>query len=338
MIIDLHTHLYPASYLKALERNPGLPRVVREGEGYQFEIFADEVVRRPDGVRPGRVMGPEYHSVSDKLRFMDVHGIDRSVISLGNPWLDPFQSSESVDLARRLNDEFEDMAVKSGGRLLAYAVLPMHEMGAALAELNRIERHRHLVGVSLGTRPFGARLDDSMLEPLWSELARRRLITFVHPHYGLGLEEMGGYGHILPVGLAFVFETTAAFSRLVLSGVLRRHPTLTLLAAHSGGTLPFVSARLDNSWRAEEDSVFGQEAPSADLGRIYYDSLSYSSHAIGATLEFAGAEHMVFGTDHPFAISNAGANIASIKRLDHGQEAIFHQTAQRLIEAAQQTV
>lgn len=334
MIIDLHTHLYPKVYLAALERVPGLPRVVRDAAGYQFEIFADEVVTRPDGVRPGRAMGPEYYGVGDKLRFMDDHRIDLSVVSVGNPWLDPFQGDAGVELARTLNDELEDMAAASHGRLLAYGVLPMTTVEQALTELSRIATHRHLVGISLGTRPFGTSLDDVHLEPLWGALAERKLIVFIHPHYGLGLQEMGGFGHILPVGIGFVFETTLAISRLVLAGVLRRHPALTLLAAHSGGTLPFVAARLDNSWRAEEDSVFGEVPPSVDLQRVFYDSLSYSPHAIGATLEFAGADHMVFGTDHPFAISNAAANVAAIEQLGKGQKDIFHGTASRLIAAA----
>lgn len=36
----------------------------------------------------GRPIGPEYYDVEQKLQFMENHGIDISVISLANPWLD----------------------------------------------------------------------------------------------------------------------------------------------------------------------------------------------------------------------------------------------------------
>ncbi len=70
-------------------------------------------------------------------------------------------------------------------------------------------------------------------------MAGRDLIAFVHPHDGVGLEAVGGWGHILPVGLGFVFETTVALARMALGGVPRRHPDLVVLGAHSGGTIPF---------------------------------------------------------------------------------------------------
>ena len=48
-----------------------------------------------------------------------------------------------------------------------------------------------------------------------------------------------------PVG--FMVDTTLAFARLILSGFLDRYPNAKLIAPHGGGTLPYLSGRLDRS-------------------------------------------------------------------------------------------
>ena len=70
-------------------------------------------------------------------------------------------------------------------------------------------------------------------------------MIFVHPHYGLGNEALGDYGHAMPLALGFPFETTASIARLILSGVFDRFPELRLMAAHAGGVLPYLASRLD---------------------------------------------------------------------------------------------
>lgn len=85
-----------------------------------------------------------------------------------------------------------------------------------------------------------------------------------HPHYGIeGAFGTQDNGHVLPLALGFPFETTIvslvhrsfshhthvffqtkAIARLILAGVLDRHPTLPLLLAHSAGALPALSSRL----------------------------------------------------------------------------------------------
>ena len=124
-----------------------------------------------------------------------------------------------------------------------------------------------LYGVVSGTRLAGMAFDDLRLDPVWSALAETGTPMLVHPHFGLGLSAMDGFGHSLPLALAFTFETTTALSRLVMSGVLDRHPDLSVIGSHGGGTIPYLAGRLDGCW-APDDVARARRQLTADLGAV----------------------------------------------------------------------
>ena len=70
-------------------------------------------------------------------------------------------------------------------------------------------------------------------------------------------EQLAGTGHTLPLALGFPFETTTAIARLILGGVLDRHPRLRLLVAHAGAALPALAGRLDACAATDHGSDFG---------------------------------------------------------------------------------
>src|SRR5690606_40341270 len=70
-----------------------------------------------------------------------------------------------------------------------------------------------IYGLISGPLICGRTLDDPELEPLWTTLEETRFPIFVHPHYCAAVEELGGFGHALPVAVGFPFESTIAISR-----------------------------------------------------------------------------------------------------------------------------
>ncbi len=153
---------------------------------------------------------------------------------------------------------------------------------------------------------------------------------FIHPHYGLGLEDLLGYDHALPVGLAFPFETTAAVARMVFGGVFERFPGLRLVASHGGGTLPFLACRLDAAW-ASDPAVHGRlpVRPTERLRSLFLDALSYHPRAMRATADLVGVRQMAFGSDHPFSVADPAANLNGIEEaFEAGErEAVLHESA-----------
>lgn len=309
-VVDMHSHLYPPRYLDLLRLRTRFPRVATIDGEDRFIIFPEE----DDPVTPkGRPIGEDFWSVEAKLRYMDATGIARSVVSLGNPWLDPFGGQESVAHAATLNEEFASLEQRTLSRVVGLGVLPNDTVDAAVAGVDQIAADPRLRGLVSGPRICGCSFDDEALEPVWESLARTGTPVLVHPSDGVALDALGGFGHTLPIALGFPFETTVALTRLVLAGVLQRHPGLTVVAAHGGGTLPFLAGRLDAAWRSDPEARRRlQVPPSTQVALLHTDALVYHPRAVRAVVDLVGPRVM-FGTDHPFSVADPDANLTAIR-------------------------
>ena len=192
-------------------------------------------------------------------------------------------------------------------------VLPTDTPESAASALSFIAETPGLHGVVTGPRIAGYAFDDRRLDPFWEELSRLDLPLFVHPEDGVAIEDLKGYRHTLPVGVGFPVETTIALSRFIFGGVATRHPGLRILAAHGGGTLPYLAGRLDAAWRSDDDvRARLDSAPSSLAKRLYLDSLVYYGPALEAAARLVGTDHLMFGSDHPFSVSDPEANLKTI--------------------------
>ncbi|KAG9049653.1 hypothetical protein FS837_009624 [Tulasnella sp. UAMH 9824] len=312
------------------------------GKGSETE---ERLVILNDEPGGGRPVGPQYWDRGEKLKFMDKHGIDISVISTANPWLDPIPASEAVSLAEDLNTDLEEFCsgsplLPSDGsfkRLYGLGLLPLVSgvpIQSILDTISQVSTLPHLKGVIMGTRGLGKGLDDEALEPVWEAIAKAGLVIFLHPHYGVAEGKEWGEkdnGHVLPLALGFPMETTIAITRLILSGVYDRHPSLKILLAHSGGCLPQLSSRL-SSCVTHDPIVAGRLKHDVRwyLGKLWFDAVAYGpeelefvSAVIGRAQRYTdahadvstqtaltadsaqsakqeGAGRMLWGTDHPF--------------------------------------
>ena len=307
-VVDAHTHLYPRWYLDRLRDHAGLPRLRGTPGAERLVMFAGE---GPDGGRP---IDESYWEVDAKAAFLEREGLDQALVSMGNPWLEPFAGAESVELAWRFNEEAAALEAATGGRLCGMGVLPAHDVESAVAVAAHVGRTPQLHGVITGTRLCGRLLDDPALDPLWQALERDRVPVFLHPHHAVATEELAGFGHASPVGVGFPFETTVALWRLVLGGVLERFPGLAVLAAHGGGTVPFLAGRMDAAWRSDPSAQTRlSHPPSEDLARLYLDAVLYHPRAMRAAADLVGADRMLYGTDHPFSVADPATNLAAVE-------------------------
>ncbi|KAL5612648.1 hypothetical protein BROUX41_004257 [Berkeleyomyces rouxiae] len=320
-VVDIHTHMYPPSYLAMLEKRTAIP-IVRSFPGAaepRLILLEAEVENLEKAGKdaaaglPGRPLTTHYASLQQKLHFMDTHKIDISVISLANPWCDFLDPATAAAQTRAINLEFSQMCATHPGRLYFFATLPltapMDNLVAAVAELRSLDYCR---GIILGTSGLGAGLDDPALLPVFSQLAESRLPVFLHPHYGLPNEMWGPrasteYGHVLPLAMGFPMETTIAVTRMFLAGVFDAVPGLQMILAHSGGTLPFLAGRIESCILHDGHLVAaGKVGPKGRSlwavlkEQIFLDAVVYSSVGLKAAIEASGSDRLMFGTDHPF--------------------------------------
>ena len=132
-VVDIHTHMYPPEYISMLSSRTTIPLVrsfptspdprliLLEAEIPSLE----EATKNPSAPAPGRPLTKHYSSLPQKLHFMDTHGIDISVLSLANPWLDFLPPSEAGPMATTINTSFEEMCSAHPDRLYFFAALPL---------------------------------------------------------------------------------------------------------------------------------------------------------------------------------------------------------------------
>lgn len=306
-VVDVHTHIYPPVYTSLLRSRSAVPYITSfpdsSSPGDRLVILPAEDTA---STSRGRPIGPEYSSIAEKISFMDVHGIDISVISLANPWLDWLPAAEAAGVARKVNDDVERMCGEYPGRLYAFGTLPLSaEADEVVAEIKRLSTLKYCRGVIMGTSGLGKGLDDPALDPIYAALEEQGMLVFLHPHYGLPGEVYGprasDYGHVLPLALGFPLETTIAVARMLLSGVWDRFQKLNVLLAHSGGTLPFLAGRIE-SCIAHDGHLkqAGKIEKRRDVWEvlkknIYLDAVIYADVGLKAAINASGADRVLFG-------------------------------------------
>jgi len=109
-------------------------------------------------------------------------------------------------------------------------------------------------------------------------------------------------------GLGADAETRAAIpprtlARLALSGFFDRYPKIKIIAAHVGGTLPFLAPRIERAFREGT----AQHRPSYYFSKLFYDTSGPTHEAmLAAVARMFSAEQIVFGTDYPFGLGQEG--------------------------------
>lgn len=324
-VVDIHTHIYPPSYVELLKSRSSIPyiRSFPPSQELRLVILPAE---DSESTSRGRPVGAAYYDIHEKIKFMDAHAIDISVLSLANPWLDWVAPAEAAQAARAINDEVDLACGQFPGRLFAFGTLPLSGGAEVSArEIARLQTRPYMRGVILGTTGLGRGLDDPELLPVFEALQDAKMPVFLHPHYGLpGAvwgERAGDYGHVLPLALGFPLETTIAVTRMILAGVFEKLPGLEMILAHAGGTLPFLAGRIESCVEHDAHLKAGRTLGPARKTvwevlrtNIYLDAVVYSELGLKAAIRASGPDRVMFGTDHPFfpPLQKEGGKWASV--------------------------
>ena len=321
-LIDIHAHHYPDSYLAACRR---------ADSGYTSYVRDDgRLVVLQDGAVALAAPQP-MPSTAARLSAMDAAGVDVQVISVSAPNVYRFPDSWRSGLTRDINDEIGETCASSGGRLLEFASLPLPDVSAALAELDRIADRA--VGVMITTTIAGRTLDDELFAPLLAEFSRRGTVVFVHPGVASSTEHIREYA--LALALDYLAETTNCIARLVYSGTFDAHPGIRWIFSHLGGTTPFLIHRFDNYYQQfPECRERVSRAPSEVLRGVYFDTVTTHRPALQCALDTFDPGQLLFGTDYPHVPGGLDRFTATLHAMDirpESMQAIERTTAASLL-------
>ncbi|KUL38811.1 amidohydrolase [Streptomyces sp. NRRL F-4489] len=273
--IDVHQHALPPAYLRTLE-DRGL-----DSGGWPLPVW----------------------DASRALAMMDDQGIATGVLSVSAPGVHLGDGTGARALARTVNEAVAELVKDRPDRFGQFASLPLPDVDAAVAEAVHALDELGADGVVLMASAQGRYLGDPAYEPLWEVLDARAAVVFVHPNEP-PVPRLPGLP--APV-LDFTFDTTRTAVHMTVNGVLRRHPRMTVILAHAGGYLPYVAHRVAVTAPQVRPDLTS-DALLADLRRFHFDTaLSGSPTALPSLLAFAAPGHVHFGSDWPFAPTEAGA-------------------------------
>lgn len=323
VIIDFHNHFYPPEYLEAIQSGPSNIRVT-------FDSANNPLLHYPGDYN---IIVPTHRDINLRAAALEEAGIDKQILSFTTPGTHIESPERSVELARIVNDSFAEIIKEHGDRFTALATLPLNDPEASVSELARAFGDLGFRGVTVFSNINGIALSDQRFWPIYEKADKFKAVFYIHPSFPVGVEAMTDYWLMPLVG--FTFDTTLAAAKLVFSGVVEKFPGIRWVLGHLGGAIPYLAERLDRGYSAfKECREHISQKPSEYLKNFYYDTVNFDVKALQFAVDFAGADHLVAGSDYPHQIGSLEKMVESIDKLyisDSEKAGIYGENAAKLL-------
>ncbi len=172
--IDAFAHILPRAYLDRLERQLEQTMDPSQLAYYRAGVFAFDPVLTDLDAR-WRTM--------DEIERIAPSGAYAQVLVLAVPPLEEVgPPAVAAEFARIANDEMAELVRRFPDRFVGFAAaLPMSDVEAAAAELDRGLSELGALGAQVYTNVLGAPLDDPRFEPLFTRLEEAGRAVWLHP-------------------------------------------------------------------------------------------------------------------------------------------------------------
>ena len=310
--IDGYAHISPPRYTEALRT--------------EFPGFYNQIL----GITPA------LFDMEARFKVMDAFAPITQVLTVGPvPPLEHFaQPRRAAELARLANDEMAGLVAKYPDRFAAaIALLPMNDMEAALEEADRAIKDLGFKGIYVHSNINGKPLDAPEFLPLFEKMAAYDLPIYIHPWRGNDFAEYPVEGesmYAIASTFGWPYETTAAMTRIVFSGLFERFPGLKVVTHHGGGMVSFYEQRIVQHYGQFESSYHDyseissrlKKAPIEYYKQFYNDTAIHgNTPALMLAYHFWGPDHIIFGADMPlgdpaFGMRSYAETIGAIEAMD----------------------
>ena len=278
--IDIHAHSTPQCF----------QREVLQGRTWHGMTAAEGEL-----FNPRNAWTPE-----QRIADMDSIGVDVQVVSTNVAFYKYDQDVDTtVAIATDCNNEVHQMTLDYPERLSGLATLPMQDMRAAIAELERAMTTLGLKGAMINDHVNGRTYDDPAFLPFWKAAEQMGAVLLIHQANPTMVTPRIDRYH-LPNTIGNLAERAVTFASFVFGGVMDQCPDLKVCLAHGGGYTCFGAGRMDRGWLVRREArVNITQPPSEYLDRFYYDCLTHSEPALRMLIDTVGIDRVVLGTDWP---------------------------------------
>jgi uncharacterized protein len=294
MKIDIFNHFYP---------KPFFDKYVNLGASFK------DMGKRVQAIGP-------IHDLDQRFRAMDPFDDLVQVLTLPQPPVESLAGPDkSREMAKLANDGLAELCQKHPTRFIGFgACLPMNDPDGSLKEMDRAITDLGAKGIQLYTNINGKALDAPEFQPIFADAARRGVPIWIHPTRGAEFSDYATESKSLYEiwwTFGWPYETSAAMSRLVFSGLFDRHPDIKIITHHGGAMIPFFEGRVGYGWdqlgKRTSDVDYtallrSMKKRPIDYFRSYYADTALFGALAGTrcSLDFFGIDRMLFASDMPF--------------------------------------
>lgn len=325
-IIDMQAHFMPESYISCMRHRKEIPYIESQGNLYRFRYGESE--------SSTYWIKPSFYDISLVLESMDAAGIDMQVLSINIPGAEVGEHDLSIAIAQKANDDYADIVSRYPERFTAFATLPLSDTDAALREAERAIGQLGFTGVMFFSNIYGMHLSDRKLWPIYAFLEQQDIPMYIHPTKPLVAPFVEDYGLEAMVG--YLYDTSLAALKMILSGVFETYPNLKVIMPHAGGVLPYLAKRLDHQAQLNpQANEHITMPPSEYLKKLYLDTVCLSTPSLQLACDLVGADHILFATDYPFVPIQVSLDVVDGLRVgEQERELIYCGNAQKLLKLA----
>ena len=291
-IIDCHFHWKPRAVYERLCNRNGYPRIAPNDRG-GFTTWLKE------GSAPSSNIGRNWFDLDRELEAVQKPGHEMSVVcSTGtfSVFFSQLPPDEGRDAAIHWNEEMAWAQDRYPGRVWGTAAVPLTDTKTAIDVLDHAVNKLGLVAVNLpGSVGSDPHIEAERLEPFYARVEELGVPLFLHPTDAVFADLLAGHGRALHNSIGRIMEVSVAASRLIVSGMMERHPKLDIIISHTGGALPYQSGKMDHNVKR----TTLKEPATKYIKRMYTDTVSSHLAGVKFAIEFYGVDHVMYGTDYP---------------------------------------
>jgi len=240
------------------------------------------------------------------LSFLDDCGIDKTVVypTAGLAFGLIQDASWAADLASAYNSWLHDRYMKQTPRVLGAALIPIHNVEAAILEMRRAKKELGMPAAVLpSVTSLGKGYGHESFFPLYEAACELDMSLSVHgaPSRGLGFDFLNTFVevHALEHPLPLMIHLT----NMVFQGVFERFPTLKVAFLEAGcGWVPFMMDRLDEDYerRGKKWAPHLKRLPSEYISSgCVYVSIESEERTLPYVLKLFGEDYVFFASDYP---------------------------------------
>jgi aminocarboxymuconate-semialdehyde decarboxylase len=287
MRIDCHSHIEIPEAVSLLPRNADpLASVSPKSKSIQERLT---ISLKDQLENPGR-----------RIADMEKMRLDLTILSIAPPhFYYNLERETAIAVTQRQNDRLAEVVRAYPEKFIGMATVPLQNVEAAAAEMERAVRDLNLKGVEVGSNIRGRYLGDPLFWPFYETVASLDVPIFIHPRDVAGSDRMKDFyfGNLIGNPL----DTTIAAAHIIFSGVLDRFPGLKIILAHAGGQLPYICGRFRHGFNVRpECKEFIKTSPLDYVKKFYFDTIAHDADSLRFLISRVGADHVLMGTDYPY--------------------------------------